>query len=57
MIVTHCKLAGGTKMWYLYIVEHADHVNVVLADVQMCLFQLRSCDFGHMIMLHGQQYA
>ena len=46
VIVTHCKLAGSTKIWYLSIVEQVDGV---FADVQMCSVQFRSCDsdFGH----------
>ena len=31
-------------MWYLASVVYADHVDVVLADVQMCSVLFRSCD-------------
>ena len=52
MIVTHCKLADGTKIWYLSTVEHADHADIVLADVQMGLVQFRSSD-----LVMGSCYA
>ena len=50
--VTHCKLASGTKIWHLSIVEHVDHADVVLADVQMCLVQFRSCDHAMQMATH-----
>ena len=53
MIVTHCKLAGGTKNWYLSIIDHAYYADVVLVDVWMCMVQFRSCgyDVGHVILI------
>ena len=44
MIVTHCKLASDTQIWYLSSVVHGDHADVVLADIQICLVKFRSCD-------------